>query len=349
MASAEINVDLICPLRQPSFPRGTHEYDTTRHNLIEVVSKCMISRQEAQAKFNEYCGTQGPHDEVYTNGSKIDERVDAAAVFNHYFKNGEITCHCLSKRLPDNSTIFAAEATAITLALDYYQHMGSVRHDVVVYSDSMSCLQAIEGEDTENPLICYIMNLLWLLSDKGTHVHFGWIPSNCGIEGNEKVDQLAKGSLDHDIDPLCRFKAINQLLYPAAGSDQMGCTWQRSLSLEANTRSTQEISEPNQNWGGCHHPASNWSYQGHKVPYFVTRTSNFLLGWVGLWGFLWWAPSAKRKDHHGVSSGWSSVWHCSNTGLSSSQYEQISIILGVWPFCLTPFIFRSITFWRAYG
>ena len=67
-------------------------------------------------------------------------------------------------------------------------------------------------------------------------------------------------------------------------------------------------------------------------------------GWVGLWGFLWWAPSAKRKDHHGVSSGWSSVWHRSNTGLSSTQYEQIPIIFGVWPFCLTPFFFRSITF-----
>ena len=67
-------------------------------------------------------------------------------------------------------------------------------------------------------------------------------------------------------------------------------------------------------------------------------------GWVGLWGFLWWAPSAKGKDHHGVSSGWSSVWHRSNTGLSSTQYEQIPIILGVWPFWLTPFFFRSITF-----
>ena len=73
------------------------------------------------------------------------------------------------------------------------------------------------------------------------------------------------------------------------------------------------------------------------------------LGWVGLWGFLWWAPSAKGKDHHGVSSGWSSVWHRSNTGLSSTQYEQIPIILGIWPFWLTPFFFQSITFWRAYG
>ena len=49
--------------------------------------------------------------------------------------------------------------------------------------------------------------------------------------------------------------------------------------------------------------------------------------------------SAKRKDHHGVSSGWSSVWHRSNTGLSSKQYEQIPIILGVLPFWLTPFSF----------
>ena len=66
----------------------------------------------------------------------------------------------------------------------------------------MSCLQAIEGEDTENPLICHIMNALWALSDKGTCVRFCWVPSHCAIEGNEIVDQLAKGALDHDVDPL---------------------------------------------------------------------------------------------------------------------------------------------------
>ena len=108
----------------------------------------------------------------------------------------------LSKRLPNNSTIFAAEATAITLALDYYLYMDPVQHDVVVNSTSMSCLQVIESEDTKNPLICHIMNLLWALSDKGTHVCFCWVPSHCGIEGNEIVDQLARKTLDHDIDPL---------------------------------------------------------------------------------------------------------------------------------------------------
>ena len=89
----------------------------------------------------------------------------AAVVINYHFQDGETTCRQLSKRLPDNSTIFAAEATAITLALNYCRHMAPVHHDVVVYSDSMSYLQAIEGEDTENPFICLIMNLIWLLSD----------------------------------------------------------------------------------------------------------------------------------------------------------------------------------------
>ena len=147
----------------PSFPPGTYEYGPERHSFIEGVCKFMITREEAQAIFHEHHNALGPHDEVYTDGSKINERVGAAAVINRHFQNGETTCHQLSKRLPNNSTIFAAEASAITLALDYYRYMDPVKHDVVVYSDSMSCLQAIEGEDTENPLICHIMNLLWAL------------------------------------------------------------------------------------------------------------------------------------------------------------------------------------------
>ena len=90
----------------PNFPPGTHEYDPERHNLIEGVSKFMIAREEARAKFHEYHSALGTHDEVYTDGSKIDERVGAAAVINRHFQNGETTCRQLSKRLPNNSTIF---------------------------------------------------------------------------------------------------------------------------------------------------------------------------------------------------------------------------------------------------
>ena len=191
LTSADIDAEMVCPLKMPSFPPGTHEYDPERHSLIVGVSKFVITREEVRAKFHEYHNALGLHDEVYTDESKINEKVGAAAVINCHFQNGETTSRQLSKRLPNNSTIFAAEATAITLALDYYQYMDPVKHDVVVYSDWMSCLQAIEGEDTENPLTCHITNLLWALSDKGTRVRFCWMPSHCSIEGNEIVDQLA--------------------------------------------------------------------------------------------------------------------------------------------------------------
>ena len=85
MTSAEINAELVCPLRTPNFPPGTHDYDPKRHDLIEGVSKCMISGQEAQAKFIEFREAQGSHDEVYTDGSKMNERVGAAAVINRHF------------------------------------------------------------------------------------------------------------------------------------------------------------------------------------------------------------------------------------------------------------------------
>ena len=52
----------------------------------------MISGPEAQAKFNEYRKAHGSHDEVYTDGSKMNERVGAAAVvINRHFQNGETT------------------------------------------------------------------------------------------------------------------------------------------------------------------------------------------------------------------------------------------------------------------
>ena len=54
----------------------------------------------------------------------------------------------------------------------------------------------------EIPWVLFQMYRSTSLSDKGTYFRFCWIPSPCGIEGNERVDWLTKEKLDHDIDPL---------------------------------------------------------------------------------------------------------------------------------------------------
>ena len=200
----EIDTNIISPFLIPDFPPGSHVYDPRRENLIDGINKDMIDPLRAQADFWEYQESIGVHDEVYTDGSKVNERVGAAAAVRRHFRNGETTERHFLKRLPDGSSIFAAEATAIEMALEYYSVMPAVGHDVVVYSDSMSCLQAIDGEDTEQPFICRIMNLLWRLHDKGTNVRFCWLPSHRGIEGNEVADRLAREALDQDVDPLLK-------------------------------------------------------------------------------------------------------------------------------------------------
>ena len=101
--------------------------------------------------------------------------------------------------------------------------------------------------------------------------------------------------------PLYRYETTGQLLHSDVSSNQVGCscTWQKSLSCETNTGATEEVPAPNQSWGGCNHPTSNWRYQGHQIPYLVPRTADCL------------SPLGPNTDHWPYAPG-----VCSVTGVS---------------------------------
>ena len=169
----------------------------------------------------------------------------------------------------------------------------------------MSCLQAIEGEDTENPFICHIMNLLWLLSDKGTRsflldTQSLWHWRKWKSSPTSKRDPCPRYRPTGKC-PLYRYEAIGQLLHSDIGSNQVGCScpWQRSLSRETNIRAIEEIPAPNQRWRGCNHPTSNWPYKDHQIPYLVPRTADCL------------SPLWSNTDHWPYAPGM-----CSVTGMS---------------------------------
>ena len=79
---------------------------------------------------------------IYTDGSKQDEKV-ACAVISPNFTD--------SIRLPDNSSIFTAEAKAIDIAL--YHIRDQPEKQFIIYSDSLSVLRSHKNLDHRNPLI----------------------------------------------------------------------------------------------------------------------------------------------------------------------------------------------------
>ena len=158
MVSAEINAELVCPLSTPSFPPGTHDYGTKRHNPIEANMRSPDKKPRLSS-------------------------VSIAKLKNHTMKSTLMapkwtaewgqrqssTANSRMVRQPAATCPKAYQTTAPSLLLmsqPSLWHMGPVHHDLVVYSESISCLQAIECKDDENPFICHIMDLLWLLSDR---------------------------------------------------------------------------------------------------------------------------------------------------------------------------------------
>ena len=83
---------------------------------------------------------------IYTDGSKQDEKV-ACAVISPNFTD--------SIRLPDNSSIFTAEAKAIDIAL--YHIRDQPEKQFIIYSDSLSVLRSLKNLDHRNPLIQQIL------------------------------------------------------------------------------------------------------------------------------------------------------------------------------------------------
>ena len=86
---------------------------------------------------------------IYTDDSKQDEKV-ACAVISPNFTD--------SIRLPDNSSIFTAEAKAIDIAL--YHIRDQPEKQFIIYSESLSVLRSLMNLDHRNPFNKFLENVI---------------------------------------------------------------------------------------------------------------------------------------------------------------------------------------------
>ena len=121
---------------------------------------------------------------IYTDGSKVERKVASAYVCPYGTR---------SYRLRDGCSIFTAEVEAIDKALKYVK-VSSVER-FVIFSDSMSVLQAIESQESKNPLVNRVLQTCQEILSHGIFITFCWIPSHRDITGNEHADRAAKDAL----------------------------------------------------------------------------------------------------------------------------------------------------------
>jgi len=98
------------------------------------------------------------------------------------------------------------------------------RKQFIVFSDSLSALQAIKNFDVDNYLVMHIVGEHSRLEKSGKHVELCWIPSHVGITGNENADAAAKAALCQQI-TFSKLPATD--LYPSV-SQYCSSEWQVS-------------------------------------------------------------------------------------------------------------------------
>ena len=105
------------------------------HN-IETEKASEDDFRKMQSRYKNY-------QQIYTDGSKEDSKVGCAVISDN---------HSNMQRIPDDSSIFTAEAKAVDLALDFISTCDA-NNKFIIFSDSLSVLKAMNHTSSKNPQI----------------------------------------------------------------------------------------------------------------------------------------------------------------------------------------------------
>ena len=190
MHESHIDMDMLAPCKVPAQETWLLSEPIIDFDLT-TTSKAHTLPSAYKALFKEKAEEYRDHTHIYTDGSKIDEKVGAASTWEY---------GTLKTRLPDKCTIFSAEAVALINALKIVK--ASQLRQFTIFTDSLSCLQSIQNEDINNQLILTFLEQYTQCTLRGKYIVLCWIPSHIGIPGNEMADKYAKEAIDEDITPI---------------------------------------------------------------------------------------------------------------------------------------------------
>ena len=124
------------------------------------------------------------HLHIFTDGSKVDKITGCATIHK-----GKI----FQKHLPNDTSIFSAEACAINMALDLISE--SRNNKFIIFSDPLLALESLKDKKFDHSLIIRILCKLKNLSNDND-IQICWVPSHTGISGNDQADKTARSTIN---------------------------------------------------------------------------------------------------------------------------------------------------------
>lgn len=147
---------------------------------------------------------------IYTDGSKCEERVGAACVILH--PHGKQSIYKL--KLHDCCSVFQAELLAILKATEWITENKISKSNIL--SDSRSGLTELQNPNSCNYFVSRIHKNLHQAKSHNLTVNFYWVRAHNGIRGNEMADREAKAATrlhktpDHLLIPISFIKHANK-------------------------------------------------------------------------------------------------------------------------------------------
>ena len=123
----------------------------------------------------------------------------------------------------------------------------------LIFTDSMSCLQALDHLKIDHPIIEEIISKLTSLKASGFDIHLCWLPGHVGIRGNERADR--------DESPLNKLHEIAPIV-------------NEPRTHHLSTRSDQSVVKrprPGLAWTSLHHHRYGCRLALSSMPYFNTH------------------------------------------------------------------------------
>lgn len=172
---------------------------------------------DANSKFNQRMADDWPDwIPLFTDASKFtDEECVGAAVWVPKFNV------ILNYKSPPQSSVYTGESIAILEALRFVACHKNKFPKAIIFSDSLSCLQAIISNPFKSknkfPIVFQIRQALYNLHSNNIEISIAWIPGHSGIHGNEFVDSCAKSAVLLGLDT--HFHYFTQDLRALASTD----------------------------------------------------------------------------------------------------------------------------------